>query len=329
MYEKICLLLCLMVLGACASTPQSKQILSTSPENLPMVFEITETPFFPQTKYQCGPAALATVLSFHGVETSPELLAKQVYIPDRKGSLQIEMTAATRKHNMLPYTLEPKLLSLLAEIAAGNPVLVLQNLGFNWYPKWHYAVVTGYNLEKQELILRSGKTKHRVTPFKVFERTWQRSNFWALVIVPVGQIPKTAQPLPYLKTVYDFEELSNFDAATTAYRSASKAWPQSPDTWMVLGNMAFQNQDWSEAIEAFTTATQLTPDATASWNNLAYALHANGCGVQAMLSLQCALSISPDDENLQNSLNDLRVKPTTKHIDECPQIECKNIKKIH
>lgn len=312
----------LLVLSGCASTPQSRHILDTPPESLPLAFELSATPFYPQTKYQCGPAALATVLSFHGIKTSPDELSKHVYIPDRKGSLQIEMTASVRQQNMLPYTLEPQLLALITEVAAGNPVLVLQNLGLNWYPQWHYAVVVGYDINKREIILRSGTIKRRITPFKVFERTWQRSAYWAQVIVPIGEIPKTAKPLPYLKAVYAFEELGYSDAAFTAYRSASKAWPDSPDTWMTLGNMAFQNQDWSQATKAFSTAATLAPHETAGWNNLAYALQAHGCKKQAMQALQCALALSPDDENLQDSWNDLQVRPVDNMRLECPHIEC-------
>jgi cytochrome c-type biogenesis protein CcmH/NrfG len=49
------------------------------------------------------------------------------------------------------------------------------------------------------------------------------------------------------------------------------------DTWVTLGNTAFNNQDWQEAIKAFSTAARLEPESVASWSNLAYALHAYGC----------------------------------------------------
>lgn len=53
--------------------------------------ELIEVPFFPRTAHQCGPAALATVLNWSGVGTTPEALAHQVYIPDRKGGLAREL----------------------------------------------------------------------------------------------------------------------------------------------------------------------------------------------------------------------------------------------
>lgn len=320
--NKVILLVCLLILSSCASTPQSRQIRTNVPDSLPVAVELIETPFYPQTEHQCGPAALATMLQFHGDKTTTEELSDQVYIPDRKGSLQIEMTATARRHEMLPYQLEPQMLDLLTEIAAGNPVLVLQNLSFAWYPQWHYAVAVGFDFDSDEIILRSGTTKRWVTPFEVFERTWQRADHWALVIVPVGEIPKTAKPLRYLKTVYAFEETGHTELALKAYQSATRQWPDVADTWMTMGNMAFHNHYWLEAIQAFSTASRLEPESVASWNNLAYALHAYGCEAQAKMALQCGLNVSPTDENLQDSWQELAVKPVGKDHSECLMIQC-------
>lgn len=316
------LLVCLFILSSCASTPQSRLIRTQIPDAMPLAVELEETPFYPQTEYQCGPAALATLLQFHGVKTTPEELSDQIYIPSRKGSLQIEMTAAARRHQMLPYQLQPQLLDLFAEIAAGNPVLVLQNLSFEWYPQWHYAVVVGYYTDSREIILRSGTTKRWITPFEVFERTWQRADFWALVILPVGDIPKTAQPLNYLKTAYAFEEIGRPELALKAYQSASRQWPDVAETWMTLGNMAFHSRDWPQAINAFSTAAQLQPELITSWNNLAYALHATGCSAEAKQALQCGLKLSPNDENLLDSWQELTASPVSRDHIKCPMIQC-------
>ena len=313
---------CLLILSSCTSTPQSRQIRTNGSGSLPPAVELSDTPFFPQTQYQCGPAALATVLQSYDIKTTPKELSRQVYIPGRKGSLQIEMMVATRRHKMLPYELKPRLIDLFTEIAAGNPVLVLQNLGFEWYPQWHYAVVVGYDTNNHEVVLRSGTTKRWLTPFEVFERTWKRADFWALVIVPIGKIPATAEPLPYLKTVYAFEETGNRGIALKAYQSASKQWPDVAVVWMTLGNMAFDNQEWSEAVSAFNTASSLEPDSIASWNNLAYALHAYGCRTQAQAALQCGFKVSPGDKNLQDSWSELIDNSAAKNRAECPVIRC-------
>jgi tetratricopeptide (TPR) repeat protein len=232
------------------------------------------------------------------------------------------MAVATRRHEMLPYKLDPQLTSLFTEIAAGNPVLVLQNLSFEWYPQWHYAVAVGYDLDQHEIILRSGTSRRWVTPIDVFERTWQRADYWALVILPVNEVPRTAQPLSYLQTVYAFEETGNTGIAQKAYQSAAKQWPDSNITWTALGNMALLNKDWQQSVTAFQTAVALDRKSITSWNNLAYALHSYGCGEQSKQALQCALKIAPDDENLHDSSRELADRPVAAKRGICPQIHC-------
>jgi hypothetical protein len=292
-------------LSSCASTPQSRNIKANGLGDLPLEVELTDVPFYPQTKYQCGPAALATVLQAQSINTIPEKLSKQVYIPGRKGSLQIELTVAARRHGMLPYELEPRLIKLFTEIAGGNPVLILQNLGFEWFPRWHYAVVIGYDANRHEIILRSGTSRRKITPLEVFERTWERADYWALVITPIGEIPKTAKPLRYLQTAYAFEETGSPELALKAYQSAGKLWPDEAIIWMALGNMALDSQDWPKAIKAINTPLNIEPESIIGWNNLAYALNAYGCGTQAKKALQCGMNLQPADLNLQDSWSGL------------------------
>ncbi len=315
----ICLLL---LLGGCASTPQTRQLETHIPANLPTAYELKQTPFNPQSKYQCGPAALATVLQFYEHNISPEALVDEVYIPQRKGSLQIEISASARRHWMLPYVLDPQLSNLLQEIAAGHPVLVFQNLGFAWYPQWHYAVAIGYDLQQQHIILRSGTEKRWITPFKLFERTWQRTSHWALVILPVGQIPQTANAVTYLQAAHVFEQTAQIELASKAYQAASIKWPDNSQVWMLSGNMAYQQKDYPQAVNAFSKVTQLDTQHADGWNNLAYALLADKCPEQAVKALQCGLNVAPDNKNLQHSWQEMRQQADRPERKNCPSVRC-------
>ncbi len=119
-----------------------------------------------------------------GRESTPEALVPQVYLPARKGSLQAEMLATARRHRLVAYPLAPRLEDLLREIAAGNPVVVLQNLALDWAPQWHYAVAIGYDLDAREIVLRSGVTRRLAMTLDTFERTWARSGHWAMLALP-------------------------------------------------------------------------------------------------------------------------------------------------
>ncbi len=313
---------CLLCIQGCTSWQHSRQASITAPEKLPPAAELTQTPFIPQAEHQCGPAALATVLQFHDIDAGPEDLSPYLYIPERKGSLQIEMTATARRYGLLPYPLAPLLSDLLTEIAAGNPVLVLQNLGFDWWPQWHFAVVVGYDLASNELILRSGTIERWKTPFETFSKTWKRADNWALVIVPPGVIPATADIPSYLNTAYALEQTGLTRHAISAYRAATRQWRDEATVWLALGNLAYQMDQTVEAVSALHTAARLSPDEIIVWNNLAYALHKIGCMTQALESLQCAYKLSPEDENIRDSEQQIR-HMTLKSVTEiCPEITC-------
>ncbi len=139
--------------GACTHLDHGQDLRRGT--HLPDRVEIAEVPFYPQAAYQCGPAAMAMVLGWSGLALKPEDLVSEVYIPSRQGSLQTRLIGAARRHDRLAYELQG-VDALLGEVAAGHPVIVLQNLGTGWYPVWHYAVVMGFDRTADAIILHTG-----------------------------------------------------------------------------------------------------------------------------------------------------------------------------
>ena len=88
-----------------------------------------------------------------------EVLAREVFLPGREGAVQPEMTAAVRARGFLPYPIAPDLDTVMSELAAGRPVLVLQKLGAGPWPSWHYAVAVGYDASDGRIVLRGEKNR--------------------------------------------------------------------------------------------------------------------------------------------------------------------------
>jgi tetratricopeptide (TPR) repeat protein len=269
--------LCLLALAlaGCATTLQSERVLRTA-SAFPRPVELKHTPFFPQEQYQCGPAALAMVLDTTGLDVKPDDLTPQVFLPEREGSLQIELIAAARRYGRVPYVLRPQLESVLAEVASGNPVLVLQNLGLSWWTQWHYAVVVGFDLADDGLVLRSGHEARHVVSLELFERTWRRADYWAMVVLPPDRLPDTAEEIPYLTSVATFEPLKHWQAASKAYAAALERWPRSLVARIGLGNSLHAMGDLRGAEAAYRQATRDHPDAAVAFNNLAQTLADEG-----------------------------------------------------
>lgn len=290
------------LLAACAHRPAVTLAPGT---RLPPQAELTDTPFFPQERYQCGPAALATLLNARGVSIDPEVLVPQVYLPAREGSLQAEMVAAVRRQGLLAIPVEPTLDALLEEIAAGRPVLVLQNLGLDVLPRWHYAVVIGYDLDRQHVVLRSGTEARRVTPFGVFMNTWDRSKRWGFVVLPPDDPPPGVKPDAWLEAASGLEALGQWPQAQAAYRAATRRWPDHALAWFGLGNAAYALGDGAGAEQALRQAIRLRPDWALAWNNLAHVLAQRPCPRSARAAAQCAVRLAPGHADIRRTLDGL------------------------
>jgi len=294
-FRAVCLraggLFVLLWLSACAATPQSDALTSKIDPAFSKPAELTQTPFFPQKDYQCGPAALATVMRAQGLDVVPDMLTPQVYLPERKGSLQIEMVAATRRHKLLPYILRPQLEEVLAEINAGRPVLVLQNEGVSWYPQWHYAVIIGYNLEEGKLILRSGTIKRYVMSIYTFERTWQRGHSWAMVVLKPGELPVQPDEWHYVQAVVGFEQMHNWMLLDTLYRTGLEKWPGSRDLRMGYGNMLYMQHQRQSAAEQYQYVLKTDPNFAPAHNNLAMVLAELGQFKSALAHVHRAIKL--------------------------------------
>lgn len=277
------------LLAGCAA-PQVSGLIKQRPPGLPEAAEIAATPFFPQKDYQCGPASLAAALVHAGREATPELLLPQVYVPGRKGSLQAEMLAATRRHGLVAYTLAPRVEDLLRELVAGTPVVVLQNLALDWWPQWHYAVAIGYDLGRREVVLRSGVTRRLTMSLDTFEHTWARSGHWAMAALPPDRLPAIAVEATYLAAVAALERVSPA-AARRAYEGALARWPGSVVARLGLGNASYALGDLPGAAAAYLRATLDHPEAADAWNNLAQALHESGSRAQALAAARRAVSL--------------------------------------
>lgn len=260
-------------LGGCAFVlPQAEALRTEWPAGVPTQVELDAVPFFPQEDYQCGPAALATVLGSDGLAVTPEDLVPKVYLPNRRGSLQIEMMAAPRTYGMVSWQIAPRLDDLLREVQAGNPVIVLQDYGVWPLSYWHYAVVVGYDRESGKVVLRSGQKRRLQMPFHVLEYTWKESRYWAMVAVLPDRIPVTATEAAWSEAVHAMERVAPRESARRAYRALLARWPDSLSGAIGLSNLDYGDGRLREAEEVLRAALQRHPKSAVVLNNLAQVL---------------------------------------------------------
>jgi tetratricopeptide (TPR) repeat protein len=278
-----------LLLSGCA-TPQVAMLDADWPAEIPVQVALSQVPFFPQEDYECGPAALAMVAHAAGVKVSPEALVDQVYLPGRKGSLQPEMLAAARRQGLLAYPLKPSVEAVLREVAAGNPVLVFQNLAFSIYPVWHYAVVMGFDRERRVLLLHSGRTARMEISLFAFERTWARGQYWAMLALPPGQLPATAEPQVYSAAAAALER-TDARGAQQAFAAALQRWPADRAALLGAGNSAYALGQREAAAKAYRQTVAKHPDFADGWNNLAQVLMELGRRAEASQAIARAVAL--------------------------------------
>jgi hypothetical protein len=263
----ICLWAGLLILAGCAGLGTPRDLLDQWPEQR----HLADVPFHEQAALHCGPAALAMTLNWSGVDVGPDELAALVYTPGRQGSLQSEMITAARRHGRLAYPIHGQK-CLFEALVSGQPVIVLQNLGLTWMPRWHYAVAVGYDLTDSKMILHTGKIANRRVGLKTFGRTWQRAHQWGLLVLPPGDMPVCAEQGPYLQAALGLQQAGHLIAAQTAFQAATRQWPLSTAAHMGLGNILYAGGEPGAALDTFRRVIQMDPDNADAFNNLAHIL---------------------------------------------------------
>jgi tetratricopeptide (TPR) repeat protein len=292
------------MLQGCQSLPQTEALLVDPPTGVASKQYIEKVPFFAQQEFYCGPTTLSEVFHFYSHPISPDQLAPDLFIPQREGSLQIEMVTAARKHGFLAYSEQSNLAQLIKLLDQNVPIIVLQNLSVLWMPQWHYAVVIGYDLENQQFILHTGETKDHTMPFYLFERVWQRANYWMLAPLPVGKTSSALTPIKYIQAAYDQMSTNQQTNAIENLVAATNTWPNEWLPYFLLGNYYLQDNP-------VKAATWYSKGLTAGYqqaeylNNYSYALAELGCREQAIEVVEQAVRLSPKSENVKQSKQEI------------------------
>jgi tetratricopeptide (TPR) repeat protein len=269
------LILAFVALAAfgCASAPYQTDQFLQRPHGLPQTQLIRDVPFFQQSAGYCGPATLAMVMNWAHHKVEVDEIAPQVYTPGMKGSLQTDMITASRRNGLMAISVSD-VEALFTEVAAGHPVVVFENLAIKWWPRWHYAVVLGYDFNTKEVVLHSGPNAFERVSFHEFEQSWKLGDYWGLVVLPPGTLSVSADEFANAKAAAALEQIGKLAEADLAYKKVLEKWPESLTANIGAANIAFTRKNPAESVKYLLKATKAHPDSEAAKHNLAVAKNA-------------------------------------------------------
>jgi len=142
-------------------------------------------PFFPDDTDQCGPATLASLLTYWGIPSELPALKAEMYSPRLRGTLPIDFLLAAQARGLQTEGSSGTLERLKAELDAHHPVVVLLNLGWVVFPQGHYVVITGYDERQQGVYMHSGLARNLFVPYARFFSYWGKTGRWMLRVQPM------------------------------------------------------------------------------------------------------------------------------------------------
>jgi len=124
------------------------------------------------------------MLTYWGIPSDPRTLKDEIYLRRLRGTLPIDLLLAAQARGLQAEGAGGTLDRMKTELAADRPVVALLNLGWTFYPRGHYVVVTGFDEQQKGVYLHSGMARDVFVPYTVFLNNWEKTGRWMLQIRP-------------------------------------------------------------------------------------------------------------------------------------------------
>mgnify|MGYP001569020085 FL=1 len=177
----VCAAVCLSVMVGCASNTAKR------PANNTKVF-IANVPFIVQKPDYCGPASLAMIFNFYGLNVSQDEIAREIFSPELKGTLSLEIVSYAFKKGFDADVYGGSMADLRSKLEAGFPLIVSHKAEKN-DKRVHYLVVFGFD-DAKEVFYGYSDTKNgqaHAIDYRKFLKHWDMADNLTFFIHPANK----------------------------------------------------------------------------------------------------------------------------------------------
>ena len=252
--------------------------------------------FVKQKRNWCGPVALASVLHFWGENINQDEIARDIYLPDVRGTLTFDLENYAVKKDYFAQTFHSDIHDLGKKVKAGIPVIVMHQVLpiFKWY---HYLVVFGYDDTDRVILAYTGKQEPQVISYSNFIRKWKGANNWMLAVCPPDKVTWELDAYYSNRLGLLYEKKGKLILAGKNYETAFEKEPDNPAYTYNIGNIYLKENNYKKAIFFYEKAITLDSEFADAYNNLAYSL----CELKKDLKkaeeyIKQAIKLNPDNK---------------------------------
>jgi ABC-type bacteriocin/lantibiotic exporter with double-glycine peptidase domain len=136
---------------------------------------VENVPFYRQAgPYDCGPAALASLLAHRGLTVAPESIAGEVTSPVLRGSMLPDLENYARRQGFSTRSGRGDLMLLRQAVREGRPVLIPLEMGIKPVSSPHYIVVFG--CDEEGFLVHAGEKAAVFIEAEELDRRWAVMN---------------------------------------------------------------------------------------------------------------------------------------------------------
>ena len=277
----------LVLLSGCASLAYRVEP-PVSPNNGGLHY-LREVPPVAQAAYQCGPAALESVIRYWGREADAQEIGRRLTIPGTRGVLNFTLAQYGRDQGFWTEIREAGPEELKGWLRKGIPPIVMLHIGPFWLPAYHFVVLKGFNDPERIFYANTGQPETRAIPYARFQKRSQDAGRWTLIFCPPERVDWDLGAEEASELALLLERAGQLPAAERWYRIALNRNPKNPILRFNLGNVYLKMNRLKEAKEIYLQLLKETPSDGPSGNNLAWVYLEENRTPEALRTIEAVL----------------------------------------
>jgi tetratricopeptide (TPR) repeat protein len=238
---------------------------------------LEKVPPIAQKAYQCGPAALESVIRYWGGSADADSIGKAIYGPRTRGVFNFSLAQYAKTLGFWTEIHEEWGAEDLRQwLRKGVPPIVMLDTGTLWVRTYHFVVLKGFDDRMKIFYANTGVLETQAIDYGEFERRWKKASHWSLIVSPPEKVDWELDEAKSIELALIFEKNGNLNQAKQWLESALIKNPESLAGKFNLANIYSRSNRPEQAKILYQELLNKNPDRPEISNNLAWIYYEEG-----------------------------------------------------